>query len=940
VSSSYRLPPWTQLVRPHNDVAAGVLDMGSYAASLAGVFRHRPGIAPVYRDAGKFFQATYLTDKMAGLLSDTMDVLAGRAGSHVLQLRTPFGGGKTHSLVALLHLVRDREASLASCASLRDLSDPGPVQVAVLSGEELDPLSPMTATGTRTHTLWGELGAQLGCFHLVAEHDRTGAAPGGEVLRQMLAGRPTLILLDEVLVYVEKAMAVQRAESTAGRQAMLFVQALTEAISSQPNAAMVYSLQASVGEAVGSEGLLSDLDKLVTRVDAKREPVADDEVLRVVQRRLFAELGDPDMHHQVAAAYAQLLRRQLLASAETGETRREAEVAANTLEQRVIAAYPFHPDLLDLMYHRWGSLVSYQRTRGALQFLAAAVHALWTSGADSPLIGPGDIDFTDEATRSAFFSQVGERERYTSVVSSDITARRSGAATVDRRLGADSSLIEQLKVGTRVARAIMLYSFGAREGEDRGVLETDLVRSVLVPGLDRNVVISALHDLREEALYLHNTGRRYRFEPTPNLTKLVKDEADKLEGTEVLAGVRTELELQLRGSIGVALWPDSPAGIPDEQPRFTVAYLHPDWSEERKPPATFIEQASRGNPRRYRNGLALVVPDKAQFDSARHAMRTRAAADSLLRKADRYGFTVEQVEELKDKASSARGDCAAALNVAYSTVIIPTKARSGDNPYQLERIDLRTTLVAGRALHERVVEALSQRVFSSLTTSKLIALAGLGPDRRAVLCSDLVDWFYSFFEFTKLWDKKAIAATIARAISEAKLGYVVGLVSHSDQLAPRDKRQVRFNDRVTYDEIDLSSDAALLWEPYARECVEAPSDTDPVSPDVPTAPSFIANPLVAPKPEEDTAAPRQRETGETGNGTSRDIIRRADITAVIARPELFNLGRALSWLREQSGDVRVEIRIVAEGEFNAVECRKGLVEPLEEATAEITIVLR
>lgn len=937
MSSSHRLPPWTQLVRPHDDVTKGVLDMGSYAASLAGVFRDRPGIAQVYRDAGKFFQATYLTEKMAGLLSDVMDVLAGASGSHVLQLRTPFGGGKTHSLVALLHLVREREKSLNACTSLRDLPNPGTVQVAVLSGEELDPLSAMTATGTPTHTLWGELGAQLGCYDLVAEHDRTGAAPGGDVLRQMLAGRPTLILLDEVLVYVEKAMAVQRAESTAGRQAMLFVQALTEAISSQPNAAMVYSLQASAGEAVGSEGLLSDLDKLVTRVDAKREPVADDEVLRVVQRRLFTELGDPGVHQQVAAAYAQLLRRQLLASAETGDARREADVAADTLEQRITAAYPFHPDLLDLMYHRWGSLVSYQRTRGALQFLAAAVHALWTSGADSPLVGPGDIDFADEATRSAFFSQVGERERYTSVVSSDITARRSGATTVDRRLGADSPLIEQLKVGTRVARAIMLYSFGAREGEDRGVLETELVRSVLVPGLDRNVVISALHDLREEALYLHHTGRRYRFEPTANLTKLVKDEADKLDGAEVLADVRAELERQLRGSTGVALWPDSPGGIADEQPRFTVAYLHPDWSEDRDPPATFIEQAGRGIPRRYRNGIALVLPDKAQFDRARHAMRIRAAANSLLRQIDKYGFTTEQVEELRDKASSARRDCAAALNVAYSTVIIPTRARSGDAPYQLEPIDLRTILVAGRALHERVVEALSQRVFSSLTTSKLIALAGLGADRRAVVCSDLVDWFYSYFEFTKLWDRQAIATAIAKAISGAELGYVVGLIQHEDQLLPRDKRQMRFDDRVSHDEIDLSPDAALLWDSYARDILETPPATPQ---DEPTGSTTIANP---PKPlgsDEDKPAPEQPGTGETRPDNTRNTVSTADITADITKSGLFNLGRALSWLREHAADVRVEINIHAEGEFDTVEFRNRLVEPLEEATPEITIRLQ
>jgi hypothetical protein len=908
--------------------------MGTYAANLAGVFRGRTGIAPVYTDAGRFYRATYLTKKMGELLTDVMDVLAGGTGSHVLQLRTPFGGGKTHSLVALLHLVRDRAASVAACPDLKHIADPGDVQIAVLSGEELDPLSPMRATGVETHTLWGELAAQLGRYELVEQHDLTGSAPGGDVLRQVIGDGPTLILLDEVLIYVEKAMALQRAESTAGRQAMLFVQALTEAISAQPRAAMVYSLQASVGEAVGAEGLLSDLDKLVARVDAKREPVSGDEVLRVVQRRLFAELGDEAIHREVARSYSDVLRKQLLATAETGDARREAEEAADSLEKRVLAAYPLHPDLLDLMYHRWGSLPSYQRTRGALQFLAAVVHALWQSGAKSPLIGPGDVDFTDEASRGAFFSQVGERERYTSVLSSDVTSEGAGCTTVDRTLGADSPTIAQLRVGTRVATAIMLYSFGAREGEDRGVLESDLVRSVLVPGLTRNVVISALHDLREEELYLHYTGRRYRFEPTPNLTKLVRDEASKLNSNEVLTEVRGELDKQLQGNKGVALWPETPGGIADERPLFTVAYLHPDWSEDRDPQEKFIEQAGKGSPRRYRNGLALVLPDKAQFDLARHAIRLRLAAKSLLDQHKKYNFSAEQIEELQDKAANARRDGSAAIGAAYSTVAIPTRSRSGDAPYVLEPSDLRTMLAAGRALHERVVEALSQRVFTSVTTAKLVALAGLGPDRKAVTCADLVDWFYSYYEFTKLWDKKAIASAIASAVKTSELGYVVGLVREGGEIVPRDARQVRFGERLTADEIDLSDDAAILWQDYASECLQSTIEPSPQTSDSdePAAPQ--------PTPPSPTPSP---QGGTSSNGgapaapTPGDSVRIADIEAVLDRSGLFNLRRALSWLSDQPGQVRIEINIHAEGEFDRVSFRNGLVEPLEEATEVLDV---
>jgi hypothetical protein len=700
--AAYRLSPWTTVTRPHQDVTSGALDMGTYAANLAAVFRRRPGVAEVYTDPDRFFASTYLTPALRQLLDDVLRVVGGGAGDRVLQLRTPFGGGKTHTLLALLHLARDRSAAAAS-PDFAALPDPGPIQVAVLSGEELDPLSAMKESGVETRTLWGEMAAQVGRYPLVAEHDRTGSAPGGDTLRQVLGDGPVLVLLDEVLTYVEKAMAVPRGESTAGRQAMLFVQALTEAVNAHPRAAMVYGLQASVGEAVGAEGLLTQLDHLVTRVDAKREPVSGDEVLRVVQRRLFADLGAVEVHRTVARRYADLLRRQQEAYAETDDARREAGTEATLLEQRILAAYPFHPELLDLMYHRWGSLPSYQRTRGALQFLACTVHALWQKGADTPLIGPGEVDLSDEATRGAFFSQVGERERYTAVLSSDITSAGSGAVTVDRRLGADSPVIAQLEVGTRVATAIMLYSFGAREGEDRGVLETDLVTAVLTPGLDRNALLAALHDLREDELYLHYTGRRYRYEPTPNLTKLVRDEANKFTPVEVLDSIRDHLEEHLQGTRGVIVWPDGPGGIDDGKPLFSVAYLHPDWTPERTALEAFVEQA-RSGPRRFRNGVALVTPDVGQFDQARQATRSWLAAQSLLRQKAKYGFSAEQADELKDKADASRRAASTAIARSYDSVVLPTKDRSGQAPYTLESIDLRSLLTAGREVVPGVVE--------------------------------------------------------------------------------------------------------------------------------------------------------------------------------------------------------------------------------------------
>jgi Protein of unknown function (DUF499) len=937
---AYRLAPWTTVVRPHEDVTGGALDMGTYAANLAGVFRRHSGVPEVYARPDRFFAGTYLTSALRKLLGDVLRVLGGGAGDRVLQLRTPFGGGKTHTLVALLHLARDRAAAAAAPDFAR-LPDPGPVQVAVLSGEELDPLSPMKDSGVETHTLWGELAAQLGRYHLVAEHDGTGSSPGGETLRQVLGDGPVVVLLDEVLVYVEKAMALQRGESNAGRQAMLFVQALTEVVNTHPHAAMVYSLQASVGEAVGAEGLLTQLDHLVSRIDAKREPVSGDEVMRVVQRRLFADLGDADVQRTVARVYADLLRRQLEAYAETEDARRQAATEAGLLEERILASYPFHPELLDLMYHRWGSLPSYQRTRGALQFLASTVHALWHKGTNAPLIGPGEVDLADEATRGAFFSQVGERERYTSVLSSDITSAGSGAVTVNRRLGADSATIDQLAVGSRVATAIMLYSFGAREGEDRGVLEADLVAAVLTPGLDRNVLVAALHDLREEELYLHYAGRRYRFEPTPNLMKLVRDEANKFTTAEVLDKVREQLEEHLKGTRGVVIWPEGPGGIDDGKPLFSVAYLHPDWTPERTPLEAFVEQA-RSGPRRYRNGVALVLPDATQLDQARQSTRSWLAAQSLLRQKAKYGFTAEQFNELKEKAEASQRSASTAVSRGYASVALPVKDRSGQAPYVLETVDLRSLLTAGRSLHERVEDALSQRVFSSLTVEKLTTLAGLSPTKPAVSLGDLLDWFYSYFDFTKVWSRRVLAETVSNAVVASRAGYAVGLIHGDDTLEVRDPKLIRIGELLPSDEIDLSTEAALLETGYAQRLLNAA-----------TAPAGTAGAEVAPttlipvssRPggePESTTTPAVASGGPTSSARGESVAR-VDLKATIGKTGFFDLNRALSWLRDHAAKVNVEVTIHAEaGEpgFDRVQLRNGVIEPLEEGGTNLGVDMK
>ncbi|MDF5712354.1 MAG: DUF499 domain-containing protein [Rhizonema sp. NSF051] len=670
-------------------------------------------------------------------------------------------------------------------------------------------------------TPWGYLAWQIGgaeAYALVETEDRQRIAPGSESLRKIFGDKPILLLMDEFLVYVSNAMGLIVGDTTFGRQVLTFVQKLTEVVRDLPKTVLVYSLQASVQEAVGDEGLLNILDKLVSRIDAKREPVSGDEVMKIVQRRLFADVGDPAIIQEIARQQAELFRRFRESYEDTNRGKQEVQQQADVLAERIQSSYPFHPDLLDLMYHRWGSLPSYQRTRGALQFLARVVYALRQAGDTSLLISPGNIPFDDEGVRGAFFSQVGERERFSSVIAADLIGRKAKVKAVDNRIAQDAPALSLLKVGTRLASAILLYSFGVRNGEDRGVVEQEVTAACLAPGLERNTITATLSDLREQLLYLHYVGRRYRFETKPNLNKLVADEEGKISVDDVLEKIRIDLSKSLQNSRGkVVLWPKDSMAIADRVPQFSIVYLNPDWAEK-SCEATLSEALTwldgRGNDKReYKNALAFVIPNKVQMDKARKGARTVGAIASLLEQKAKYKFTVEDTEELNGKAKDAASELNAALRRLYEYILLPLPCQEGNNPIRLEMIDLQSQLNTSQNQQERVLDALKNHVFDSITPAKLVQHSGLeNSDTGYIKAEELVSYFFRFPTLPKMIDVLGIQNAIIKAIEKGLIGYIPSLTIHNNATPIIENTSlISFKQVIPSEELDLSGYLLSPW---------------------------------------------------------------------------------------------------------------------------------
>src|SRR5579859_3027945 len=153
------LTPWREVITPHPDVQTGRYQQAEFAADLAQVLGGKA--TAEYGDPVEFFRRTYLTAGMKRLLKGALERLRGAGGDPVIQLKTAFGGGKTHTMLALYHLLREpgRCAEVPAVAELLAESGgtPPSARVAVLVGTALDAWRPSRSTpeGSDIYTLWG-----------------------------------------------------------------------------------------------------------------------------------------------------------------------------------------------------------------------------------------------------------------------------------------------------------------------------------------------------------------------------------------------------------------------------------------------------------------------------------------------------------------------------------------------------------------------------------------------------------------------------------------------------------------------------------------------------------------------------------------------------------------------------------------------------------------
>ena len=688
-ASTGTLKSWREVVTPHADVASGRYQQAEFAADLWQV--HLGEGSDEYKKPQEFFRRTYLTESLKRLLVGGVQRISGQGGDPVVQLQTNFGGGKTHSMLALYHLFSGVNASeLAGVdAVLADagVKTPPKAKRVVLVGNKISPGNPVTKSdGTIVRSLWGELAYQLGgkkAFARVKADDEKATNPG-DALRELFKEHgPCLILIDEWVAYARQLHDQSDLPGGIFETQFTFAQALTESAKLAGNCLLVISLPASdtqgsphtqsedveVGGIRGREAL-DRLRNVVGRVESSWRPATAEEGFEIVRRRLFEPLAGADAFKQrdvTARAFADLYRAQ---AAEFPPECRDGDY-----ERRIQSAYPIHPEIFDRLYTDWSTLVKFQRTRGVLRLMAAVIHSLWEKGDRNPLILPSTIPIDDGRVQSELTRYLSDN--WVPIIEKDV----DGAGSLPLKIDSEQPNLGKLNATRRVARTIYLGSAPTAAAARRGVEDRRVKLGCVMPGEPPAIFGDALRRLAAAATYLYQDGTRAWYATQPTVTKLAEDRAEQLKREPDKTA--KELEARLRSNLQKAgdfsrihPLPHSGADVPDDlDARLVVLPPEHSYSKEGSNPAETAAKALldlRGNaPRLCRNSLVFLAADRVRLQDLDESLRKYLAWSSIVDEKDALNLDPHQARQADTQRDAADDTLTARLPETYQWLLVP-----------------------------------------------------------------------------------------------------------------------------------------------------------------------------------------------------------------------------------------------------------------------------
>ncbi len=777
-----RLRPWREVCEPHPDVLEARFSDAEFAANLAQVDQGE-GSAE-YVDPAAFFRITYATEGLQRVLASTLARLDGRGGDPVIGLQTNFGGGKTHTMLALHHLAAAADAGhqpqtlagmqpIFEAAGVKTLD---PVRRAVFVGTHKGAAEAMAVEGGREiHTLWGYIAWRLGGWEAVdtiANSETARTNPGSEKLIPILRkAAPCLILMDEVVAFARQLRGLEYDAFHA------FMQSLTEAAAAVQGVVVVGSLPESgteVGDQQGHDALRR-LEKIFGRVQSAWTPASGIETFEIVRRRLFQPLDEAGerARDETIRAFRKLYRDN------------RADFPAGVHEaaygEEMRRAWPIHPELLRRFSGDWSVLDKFQRTRGILKIMANAVYALWSGESRAPMITPALLPLQDDKVRTALLEPLDRA--FGPILQSEVDGSQSLAA----RIEAQRPRLLRSKAATLAARAVFFATAphgGAAQG---GMTGTELRLACAQPGDQISVFGEALQEIAARSAHLYRDGDSYWFSPRPTLNKLAADRARAVSDEDADRRIVEILREDRQRRVGFPRVHAAPDNLADVEDRRSVALIvlppsapHDVGPGPNSPAVAAVREAIErrgGGQRRYRNAMVFVAADTSKLEAARENARRETAWQSILRDIDlKQSLTQAQAADAETQAHRSREALVGSVRGAWVQVLYPI---TPDADTDGADAGFGYAIHSTRLVNRHGAKSIPQTVWDKVSKDGTVH-ADLGPanllqsldpiwpeDRPHVAIKEIRDWFAAYVYLPRLRDDATFDGALQRLVEDA-----------------------------------------------------------------------------------------------------------------------------------------------------------------------------
>lgn len=736
------MKPWYEVVELNSLIQSGQLQETEFAADLIDIIEGNA--SPYYEDPQKFYNLTYLSRGLIRLLHAVQNRLKSNKGNAIIKLQTPFGGGKTHALIAVYHYIKFGKKIIDLLPEGLSILN---TNIVSLGGTHLNPLEGHKVGNTYIYTIWGEIAYQLGGkdgYEIFKANDTSRISPGKDKMKKFLQKhKPFLILLDEMVEYITKARGISVNSSNLGTQTLLFLQELTEVLASLPNGLLIITLPVHEQEDFSDKAseTIARMNQILGRVETTETPVERDEVPRLITKRLIEKTTFPTELEKILNYYTNQYH----------QNRKELPEYSTTPNflSRMRDCYPFHPKLIDILYDKWCTIPSFQGTRAILRILAIVLTNLWTSRNEAHLIHPSNIDFSSISVRNEFQRHI--KSDFDSILNSDITSSSSRAKSMDNKNPSWNNLALQ------ITRSIFLSSFSKITAQ-RGITISELKLCLLQPEMTTSLLSEVIDQVQKKMWYLHNRQGRLFFTITPNLNRTIQDTKEDYSDTyekELFKAIKSNLGSEFQSY----LWPKSSNDIPDDQD-LKLIVIHP--TIERNSIMEMIE--TKGTVfRQYKNRLIFALPNSTFFNSLIDQIQTKLA---LLELIEHYTLKKDDKEspihlnELKTRLKWINNSLSYSVRKTYSTLF------DGNITISLESPRTQDESLTRWYLRELTTK---DYIVKKLHYNKLIKI--FLDSNNYISTKLLYEQFLVNPELIKIFSSRVIQECISNGVKEGALGF-------------------------------------------------------------------------------------------------------------------------------------------------------------------------